>query len=94
MNLYNIWCPSDVIIRVLTCDPVTGGKLASLEEFKVQKEDLMAKFAGMEDKLKKQEEHHQEVIYTLERKEVVDKDRWVTPIGSRLVPLKTRKLYI
>lgn len=53
------------------------GKLASLEEFKVQKEDLMARFASMEDKLKKQEEHHQEVIYNLERKQVVDKDRLV-----------------
>ena len=56
---------------------ITDGKLASLEEFKVQKEDLMAKFSNMEDKLKKQEEHHKEVIYNLERKQVVDKDRCV-----------------
>ncbi len=53
----------------------TGGKLASLEEFRVQKEDLLAKFAAMEEKLKEQEDDHKEVIYSLERKQVVDKDR-------------------
>ncbi|XP_064648997.1 cilia- and flagella-associated protein 157-like [Lineus longissimus] len=54
---------------------ILGGKLASLEEFKVQKEDLMAKFAQMEEQLKNQEEEHKEIIYNLERKAVVDKDR-------------------
>ena len=52
-----------------------GGKLASLEEFKVQKEDLMAKFAMMEEELKKQAQEHKENIYTLEKKAVMDKDR-------------------
>ncbi len=61
----NCWC--------LYC---LGGKLASLEEFKVQKEDLMAKFASMEEQLKLQEENHKDVIYNLERKQVVDKDRY------------------
>jgi len=54
---------------------ILGGKLASLEEFKVQKEDLMAKFAAMEGRLGEQEEHHKGIIYSLERKQVVDKDR-------------------
>ena len=54
-----------------------GGKLASLEEFKVQKEDLLAKMAALEDALKEQEAGHQEDIYKLERKQVVDKDRYV-----------------
>ncbi len=54
---------------------ILGGKLASLEEFRVQKEDLLAKFASMEEKLKEQEDDHKEVIYSLERKQVVDKDR-------------------
>jgi hypothetical protein len=35
----------------------------------------MAKFAQMEEQLKNQEEEHKEVIYNLERKAVVDKDR-------------------
>lgn len=61
---------------------VLGGKLASLEEFRVQKEDLMAKFAKMEEELEKQQKDHKEVIYNLERKAVVDKDRSVI-----LIPL-------
>jgi len=54
---------------------ILGGKLASLEEFKVQKEDLMAKMQALEDSLKQQENEHNEEIYKLERKQVVDKDR-------------------
>ena len=52
-----------------------GGKLASLEEFKVQKEELMAKFAKMEEELRQKEKDHQDSIYNLERKAVIDKDR-------------------
>ncbi|XP_078502776.1 cilia- and flagella-associated protein 157 [Lissotriton helveticus] len=52
-----------------------AGKLAALEEFRVQKEELSAQFAALEEKLKKQEEDHQQLIYNLERKAVVDKDR-------------------
>ncbi|KAM4663763.1 cilia- and flagella-associated protein 157 [Discoglossus pictus] len=52
-----------------------AGKLASLEEFRVQKEELMAKFAALEEKLRKQEEENKEMIYTLEKKAVLDKDR-------------------
>lgn len=54
---------------------VLGGKLASLEEFKVQKEDLMAKFAKLEKDLESNKMEHKDVIYNLERKAVVDKDR-------------------
>ena len=54
---------------------VLGGKLASLEEFRVQKEDLLAKFAKLEDQLLEQEQSHKEQIYNLEKKAVVDKDR-------------------
>ncbi|KAL8596770.1 hypothetical protein ACOMHN_053866 [Nucella lapillus] len=54
---------------------ILGGKLASLEEFKVQKEDLIAKFEMMEDDLKKKDQEHKENIYALEKKAVIDKDR-------------------
>jgi len=54
---------------------VLGGKLASLEEFRAQREGLMNKFAEMEELLKAQEKSHKEQIYQLERKAVVDKDR-------------------
>ena len=55
---------------------VLGGKLASLEEFKVQKEDLMAKFARLEKELESNKNEHKDGIYNLERKAVVDKDRY------------------
>lgn len=63
---------------------VLGGKLASLEEFRVQKEDLMAKFAKMEEELEKQQKEHKDVIYNLERKAVVDKDRLKKEMVLRL----------
>ena len=55
---------------------VLGGKLASLEEFRVQREDLMAKFANLEQQLIDQENQYKEQIYSLEKKAVVDKDRY------------------
>ena len=54
---------------------VLGGKLASLEEFRVQKEELLAKFAKLQEQLVEQEDSHKEQIYNLEKKAVVDKDR-------------------
>lgn len=54
---------------------LAAGKLDALEEFRIQKEDLMAKFAALEEQLKQQEEEHSEIIYNLERRAVVDKDR-------------------
>ena len=54
----------------------SGGKLASLEEFKVQKDDLMAKFEALEEELAQELENHKEATYELEKKQVVDKDRY------------------
>ena len=50
---------------------IVRGKLAALEEFKVQKKDLMAKFAIMEEELKKKDQDHKEYIYNLEKKAVM-----------------------
>lgn len=63
------------IAAVLSIFLSKGGKLASLEEFKVQKEDLMGKMAALDEALKDQKDDHDEEIYKLERKQVVDKDR-------------------
>ncbi|XP_074871271.1 cilia- and flagella-associated protein 157 isoform X1 [Carettochelys insculpta] len=52
-----------------------SGKLAALEEFRIQKDDLMGRFAALEEQLKNQAEDHKEYIYNLERKAVLDKDR-------------------
>ena len=53
-----------------------GGKLASLEEFKVQREDIMARMASLENEIVKLNDDHKEEIYKIERKQVVDKDRY------------------
>ncbi|KAM6430835.1 cilia- and flagella-associated protein 157 [Liasis olivaceus] len=52
-----------------------SGKLAALEEFRLQKDEMMARFAERENQLRKQEEQHKEIIYSLERKAVIDKER-------------------
>ena len=54
---------------------ISAGKLASLEEFRVQREELMAKFAALEAQLAAQEQASKETVYQLERKQVIDKDR-------------------
>ncbi|XP_066569209.1 cilia- and flagella-associated protein 157 isoform X2 [Amia ocellicauda] len=54
---------------------VLAGKLASLEEFQVQKENLMAQLASMEEQLERQKQEHQTVVYNLEMKAVLDNDR-------------------
>ena len=78
---------------------ILGGKLAALEEFKMQKEDLMAKFAIMEEELKKKDQNHKEDICNLEKKAVmsappaegdcidervqIGEEVWVRPEGAR-----------
>ncbi|XP_040260754.1 cilia- and flagella-associated protein 157 [Bufo bufo] len=61
--------------RLTSENMLLAGKLASLEEFRVQKEELMAKFSALEEKLRKQEEEHKDTMYKLEKKAVLDKDR-------------------
>ncbi|KAK3087928.1 hypothetical protein FSP39_012548 [Pinctada imbricata] len=63
---------------------ILGGKLASLEEFRVQKDDLMAKFAAMEEELKQKDEDHKTAIYELEKKAVLDKSRLKTEMVQRV----------
>ncbi|XP_061460463.1 cilia- and flagella-associated protein 157 isoform X2 [Rhineura floridana] len=54
---------------------VLSGKLAALEEFRIQKDEIMYKFSELEGQLMKQEEDHKEFIYNLEKKAVIDKER-------------------
>ncbi|KAE8608796.1 hypothetical protein XENTR_v10011609 [Xenopus tropicalis] len=61
--------------RLTSENMLLAGKLASLEEFRVQKEELMGKFAALEEKVKEQEQEHKEAMYILEKKVVLDKDR-------------------
>jgi len=62
-------------------DQLTGeniflsGKLAALEEFKTKKEEMEKHLEDLENQLLEQEENHKQILYNLERKAVVDKDR-------------------
>lgn len=53
-----------------------GGKLAALEEFRQQKEELSEKFSLLEDQLQKQDKEYKDYMYNLEKKSVLDRDRW------------------
>ena len=52
-----------------------GGKLASLEEFRVQRNELMSETSQLEATLQEQERIHQAQVYDLEKKQVIEKDR-------------------
>lgn len=63
------------------------GKLNSLEEFRIQKDELMAKFDQQDMDLKEQTKRHQAVLYDMERKQVVDKDRLKRDVENKLLQL-------
>ncbi len=50
-------------------------KLAGLEEFQKQKEQLMSKMESLEKQLANQKEEHRAEIYSLEIKEQLEKQR-------------------
>lgn len=54
---------------------VTAGKLASLEDFQVQKDELLVQIETLKEQLEKQKHEHQSVIYNLEKKAVLDNHR-------------------
>lgn len=62
--------------RPLTRPGGAGGKLAALEEFRLQKEMLTEKLTWLEDQLQKQGSEYKDYVYNLEKKSVLDKDRW------------------
>ncbi|XP_059849691.1 cilia- and flagella-associated protein 157 [Hypanus sabinus] len=68
---------------------ILAGKLDALEEFRVQKDELMAKFAALEQQLKQQEEEHSDIIYKLERRAVIDKDRLKKEMITRVNTVAT-----
>ena len=69
-------CPPEVAPHWHVPCGGAGGKLAALEEFRLQKEELTEKFATLEDQLRKQECDYKDYVYNLEKKSVLDKDRW------------------
>lgn len=65
------------------------GKLNSLEEFRIQKDELLAKFDQQESELRVQTKNHRDLIYDIERKQVLDKDRLKTDVENKLLQLST-----
>ncbi|XP_061429552.1 uncharacterized protein LOC133356189 [Lethenteron reissneri] len=61
-----------------------AGKLASLEEFRVQKEELLEKFTALEAELQRRDEEHKDEVYSLERHSVIQRDRLKKEMVSRV----------
>ncbi|ELR51975.1 hypothetical protein M91_07703, partial [Bos mutus] len=70
--------------QLTTENIILGGKLAALEEFRLQKEELMQKFMSLEDQLRKQENEYKDYVHNLEKKSVLDKDRLRKEIIQRV----------
>ena len=64
-----------------------GGKLASLEEFRVQREELMTATAKLEATFQEKERIHQQQTYDLEKKQIIDTDRY-SVISYHIIELK------
>lgn len=56
---------------------LTAGKLASLEDFQMQKDELLGQMDYLKEQLEQQKQEHQTVIYHLEKKAVLDNYRLV-----------------
>ncbi|XP_074149813.1 cilia- and flagella-associated protein 157-like [Sminthopsis crassicaudata] len=71
-----------------------GGRLAALDEYRIQKEELMAKFTLLEEQLKKEQDEYKDWIYSLEKKAVLEKDRMKKEIVQRVnkVAIEFRKM--
>ncbi|XP_015095815.2 cilia- and flagella-associated protein 157 isoform X1 [Vicugna pacos] len=70
--------------QLTTENIILGGKLAALEEFRLQKEELTEKFTLLEDQLRKQESEYKDYVHNLEKKSVLDKDRLRKEIIQRV----------
>lgn len=65
------------------------GKLNSMEEFRLQRDDLIAKFETQEFELKDQAKKHKEILYEMERKVILDKERMRKDVENKLLELST-----
>lgn len=63
------------------------GKLNSLEEFRVQRDDLLAKFDEQETKLKEYTRMHQNTIHNIEQKTIIEKDQLKKDVKNQLYEL-------
>lgn len=63
------------------------GKLNSLEEFRIQKDDLMAKFDLQETELREQSHRHKETLHEMEKRQIIDKNQLKNEVERRLLQL-------
>lgn len=64
-----------------------AGKLNYLEEFRLQHDDLMAKFDEQDRNLKEQEQRHKDTLYALEHKQIAEKVLLKNQLEGRLLEL-------
>lgn len=64
-----------------------SGKLNYLEEFRLQHDDLMAKFDQQDRNLKEQEQRHKDTLYELTNKQIAEKVQLKNQLESRLLEL-------
>lgn len=62
-----------------------NGKLNSLDEFRIQRDMLLAKFDDQESEMKEKEKYHQEALYNMEQAAVVEKDALKKEVEAKLL---------
>lgn len=67
-----------------------AGKLNYLEEFRLQHDDLMAKFDQQDRNLKEQEQLHKDTLYELEHKQIAEKVQLKNQLEGRLLELSNQ----
>lgn len=63
------------------------GKLNSLEEFRIQRDEILAKFEAQEALLKDQTKRHEEKLYEIEKGNIVGKDLLKKEVEQRILKL-------
>lgn len=75
--------------RLTAENMVLAGKLASLEDFQMQKDELMGQMESLKEQLELQKQEHQTVIYNLEKKAVLDNYRLKKEMQQHIAAVAT-----